>query len=421
MTVRRDVWGWLLADSAFNSAIRHTSRLWKRHKLASLRADTVDRSGRPTVVGLFRVASGIGSGARVIFRALQANGYNPALIDLSDRLAPDQPLFDWQPPVPEAADDGRGPIIIHLNPPEVPFALSMLGAERLRHRYRIGMWAWELERMPSDWQHEVSFFHEIWAPSEFTAGAIRSKAPMARVRCVHYPLAGEQFGAVDTGGWRRQLAPRGERIVFCAFDARSSMTRKNPSAAIKIFKDASGERTDVRLVLKVSNLDWSSASRLDLLERIGDDARIQLLTGTLGTPEMNSLISAADVYLSPHRSEGFGFMLVKSLMAGVDVMMTDWSGNIDFMDLPGAHPIGYRLISVSDEYGVYNGTGRWAEPDSQLAIPLLRALLEKPRDPARRAEIAAAAARRFSPNCWAQRLSDQFKAHTLHGESAGPI
>ncbi|MFY0636536.1 glycosyltransferase [Maricaulis maris] len=410
-----------MAKSALNSAIRHTSRLWKRQKLASLRADNVDRTGQPTVVGLFRVASGIGSGARVVFRALQASGYNPALIDLSDQLAPGQPVFDWQPPAPAAADDGCGPVIVHLNPPEVPFALSRLGTDRLRHRYRIGIWAWELELMPTDWQGEVAYFHEIWAPSEFTASAIRSKSPNASVSCVHYPLAADQFGAVDVDTWRRRLAPEGERIVFCAFDARSSMARKNPAAAIEIFKAAVGERTDVRLVLKVSNLDWNAATRRDLLEQIGKDPRIQLLTATLGTPDMNALISAADIYLSPHRSEGFGFMLVKSLMAGVDVMMTNWSGNTDFMDLPGAHPIGCQLVAVNDASGIYNGTGRWAEPDTEMATPLLRDLLGRPRDPARRAEIAAAAASRFSSDGWAQRLSPQFKAHTLQGESASPI
>lgn len=170
------------------------------------------------------------------FHALQANGYRPALIDLSDRLAPGQPVFDWQPPAPPAVDDGCGPLIMHLNPPEVPFALSMLGTEALRHRYRIGMWAWELERMPSDWRREVGFFHEIWAPSEFTAQAIRSTVPAAKVHCVHYPLAAEQFGAVDAADCRKRLAPNDERIVFCAFDARSSMARKNPTAAIEIFK-----------------------------------------------------------------------------------------------------------------------------------------------------------------------------------------
>jgi glycosyltransferase involved in cell wall biosynthesis len=410
-----------LAKSAFTSAIRHTSRLWKRHKLALIRSDTANRKGQPTVVGLFRIASGIGSGARVIFHALQANGYRPALIDLSDRLAPGQPVFDWQPPAPPAVDDGCGPLIMHLNPPEVPFALSMLGTEALRHRYRIGMWAWELERMPSDWRREVGFFHEIWAPSEFTAQAIRSTVPAAKVHCVHYPLAAEQFGAVDAADCRKRLAPNDERIVFCAFDARSSMARKNPTAAIEIFKGAAGDRTDVCLVLKVSNWNLNDTIRRELLARIGDDPRISVQTDTLGTPEMNALIAAADVYLSPHRSEGFGFMLVKSLMAGVDVMMTDWSGNTDFMDLPGAHPIESQLIAVNDTSGIYGGRGRWADPDTVKAISQLRALLEKPRDPTRRAVIAAEAERRFSPNCWAQRLSGQFKAHTLQGESVGPI
>jgi glycosyltransferase involved in cell wall biosynthesis len=381
--------------------------------LASIRKVAATRTGQPTVVGIFRAASGIGSGARVIFRALRANGYSPALIDLTDRLAPDQPHFDWSPGGALPDDDGRGPVILHLNPPEVPFALSMLGAERLRHRYRVGMWAWELERMPSDWQREVSYFNEIWAPSNFTADAIRAGAPGADVWCVPYALEAEPFAAADGGRWRRQLAPNGERVVFCAFDARSSMSRKNPAAAIEIFRTALGECTDACLVLKVSNSSWDGASRHELMARIGGDSRIRLLTGTLDGAEMNSLIAAADVYLSPHRSEGFGFMLVKSLLAGVDVMMTGWSGNADFCDLPGTHVIDSHLVPVHDASGVYGRRGRWAEPNIAMAGRTLKALLAAPRDAQRRASIAEIAATRFSPDGWGQRLSARFKAHTL--------
>ena len=43
-------------------------------------------------------------------------------------------------------------------------------------------------------------------------------------------------------------------------------------------------------------------------------------------------ITSLDCFVSPHRSEGFGFNLAESMYLEKPVIATGYSGNIDFMD-----------------------------------------------------------------------------------------
>ena len=51
------------------------------------------------------------------------------------------------------------------------------------------------------------------------------------------------------------------------------------------------------------------------------------------------LYGCCDVFLSLHRSEGFGRGMAEALQLGVDVIATDYGGNTDFCIGPLAHPV----------------------------------------------------------------------------------
>ena len=82
--------------------------------------------------------------------------------------------------------------------------------------------------------------------------------------------------------------------------------------------------------------------------------------------------SEGDVYLSLHRSEGFGLPLAEALCGGMPVVATGWSGNIDFMDAANSYPLEYALIDVHDAQGKYPGDlGQWAEASIEHAAAIL--------------------------------------------------
>jgi glycosyltransferase involved in cell wall biosynthesis len=120
---------------------------------------------------------------------------------------------------------------------------------------------------------------------------------------------------------------------------------------------------------------------------------------------LQALYGCCDVFLSLHRSEGFGRGMAEALQLGVDVITTDFGGNTDFCSGPLAHPVRYRPAPIPrDAYPCADGH-RWAEPDLEHEAELCRevaarrlALAADPRvaDPSRDPAVLASYRERFS-------------------------
>ena len=88
--------------------------------------------------------------------------------------------------------------------------------------------------------------------------------------------------------------------------------------------------------------------------------------------EVHALQSAVDVYVSLHRSEGFGLNLAECMSKGKAVVGTAFSGNMDFMDDSNSLLIGYGMRAVgTGEYLAHHGQW-WAEPDHGQAVRAMR-------------------------------------------------
>jgi glycosyltransferase involved in cell wall biosynthesis len=96
---------------------------------------------------------------------------------------------------------------------------------------------------------------------------------------------------------------------------------------------------------------------------------------TLGPARFARWWSEGDVYLSLHRSEGFGLPLAEALCGGMPVVATGWSGNIDFMDRANSYLLEYSLIDVEDPQGKYPGDlGQWADANVEHAATTIASL-----------------------------------------------
>ncbi|MBI1234176.1 MAG: glycosyltransferase [Alphaproteobacteria bacterium] len=378
--------------------------------LSGLSPVTAPSTGRPMVVGFLSAPMGIGAGGARLHAGLSALGFAPSSFDLTPIYQKDRAILPW-PPEGEKKDDGRGPVLVHVNAPESPHALSAVGKARLKGRFLAGYWAWELPLIPPAWIEAAKRYHEIWVPSDFTANSLRP-ALGDKVKVVGYPLDPPAIDAEAVAAIRQRYLPDPDAgfLALAAGDARSSMSRKNPGAAIRAFRSAFPDRDDVRLLVKTSGLASASAAvrhRLDVA--IGGDRRIILHDEPLPQAEFDALFAAADVFISLHRSEGFGLSIAASLLAGTPVVVTGWSGNMDFAALTGTHAVGFTLVTPQADQAQYNLAGAvWADPDEGEAAAIL-ARIARPSDKERLA-IARAAKACFAPSAWRQRLTPAFLA-----------
>ena len=327
------------------------------------------RSGPIVVAGMFRTASGVGESARSCSLAFTERAIAHRRVDLSAAFG--QVDLDDPGDLDPMPNDARGTLILHANPPETAPALHHLRLYGARRWRIVGCWVWELSEAPASWREARSLVSELWAPSAFCRQAFHAVAPPRLFDAPYRVVAPD--GAMATGA----SAHDGKVAVLTLADGRSSLERKNTVAAIRIFKDAVGDRNDARLIVKTRNLSEFPYAAQALRAAAANDPRIEFIDRSLSPAERWRMISDADILLSPHRAEGFGLTIAEAMATGRAVLATDWSGNVDFMPDNPACRIGYRLVPVSDAAGAYAGETAclWAEPDEREAAEKLRWLI----------------------------------------------
>jgi len=321
--------------------------------------------GRALIAGLLSSPNGIGEGARLIRSGLSARGYDVSVFDLSPIIQPDLSNISVEP---AEMDDETGPIILHVNPSEVPKAIYSLRGRNLKNRRIIGVWAWELERAPKYWSFCTGWFDEIWAISEFMAKAI-SELPVP-VAHVGYPIEAAEKISLD---WRKALNLEEDFIVLIAFDTRSSVARKNPLSAVEVFRKAFQDTQNVTLLVKISG-------QIEEKDRDALQAEnIVLVEDSFTVADMTALITASDCHLSLSRAEGLGLVAAEAAANGIPVVITGWSGPAEWKESPNIHLVDFTLTDIADENKIYvSGTGlKWAEPDINDAVVKLRHVYEQ--------------------------------------------
>ena len=117
------------------------------------------------------------------------------------------------------------------------------------------------------------------------------------------------------------------------------------------------------LVIKTTPPNGLNPDWYWLCSRSYEDSRIHLISESLPRDELLALYGCCDVFLSLHRSEGFGRSLAESLQLGLDVIATDFGGNTDFCTGALAHPVKYNKVPIPRNSYPYADGHFWAEPD----------------------------------------------------------
>jgi glycosyltransferase involved in cell wall biosynthesis len=331
--------------------------------------------GPPLVAGFLHSGLGIGEAARLEVLALREAGMALQIRDISDIHSIRDLTEGRFTNTPEPSPFGL--LLLHVNAPEAALALHALGPELTRHRPVVGIWAWELPRIPPDWLRACRYLDELWVPSGYVGEAFEGKCPVP-LRVVPHPV----MAPVLSGLGREDFDLPQEPCLFLALaDGRSDVERKNLLGTAAAFRRAFGDSLDVRLVFKVHHLAVGDPSSRAILRVAEESPNITLLDVLLPRTSMGDLLHCADVVVSLHRAEGFGLPLAEAMLLEKPVIATGFSGNMQFMTSDSAALVGFRMVPIRGVQRFYRGVGRdlrWADPDLDEAGAWMRRLAASP-------------------------------------------
>ena len=326
-------------------------------------------------------AIGMAEHVRSAFRAFRAAGVTPGLVDIYglDRNKDLDFEREFADHVTPSLSDKVN--LFCINADEVEQAMGVLehlgSGPAFQKAYNIIYPAWELSIYPEPWAKILDRFDEVWAPSRFIQDAI---APATKRPVVHMPLAVDLTVSSFLG--RRHFGiPENAFVCLFFFDFSSYAERKNPFAMLEAFEKLVAQRPHAPLhaVVKYKGGDDGNPARKALEARLkGLGAQAQAITRQLSDNEIKNLVRCCDVFVSLHRSEGFGRGPAEAMIMGRAAVATNYSGNLDFMTPETSLLVDYELIPVAEGAYLFGENQVWADPSVDHAVELIGRLVDDP-------------------------------------------
>ncbi len=320
------------------------------------------------LVGYFQSETGVGQTVRAARLALQS-----ASVPLSLCRVPDSGPC-------RQLDNSAGAMsavfpystnLFYVNADQTLVVKESLGEPFYRNCTNIGYWVWELDEFPDKWQDAFAPYQEIWTPSMFCREAVARKTSLP-VFCFPYSVAPVVAPGLDRSHFG---LPADKFLFLTAFDVLSVPERKNPLAVIRAFEKAFGANPYCQLIVKVNNAH-ARPRYVEMLRNAATGGSVRILDSTYRRDEMDALTNCADCIVSLHRSEGFGLLIAEGMYMGKPVIVTNYSGNVDFTLPDNSLLVDYRMIPVGAGNAPYNPASRWADPDVDHAAAHMKALVE---------------------------------------------
>lgn len=233
--------------------------------------------------------------------------------------------------------------------------------------YRIGYTMLEVDGVPEDWVLQSNALDEIWVPSTFNRETFLNSGLEVPIRVMPLGVNPDYFNPEV-----RAFRPSQRYTFLSVFEWGE---RKAPEVLLRAYHRAFSRRDDVLLLLKIVNTDPG----VDVHQQIAtmglpeDGPPVAILYNQeLPTHQMGSLYRSADCFVLTTRGEGWGLPILEAMACGLPVIATDWSAHTDFVTEDVAYPLRVARLVPAESKCPYYETFRWADPDEDHLVHLMR-------------------------------------------------
>ena len=318
------------------------------------------------VAGYFNGEFGVGQFGRLVARAAIASGLPvTTLVNRRTESRQDEEFELSESKALHAVTIGA------VNADQFAPWLDDLPSGLKNHSRFIGVWAWEIETFPKNLVWAFDYVDEVWAISSFVRDSLKSqtKKPV-------YVFPGPIIAPNIAEKLDRDLIGMDDDDAYnlFMFDYFSVFRRKNPLDLITAHTIAFPEETGPKLVIKTLNGDRHRSQQDQLRYAASKRNDVIVLDSYISRNQLHSLLNECQIYISLHRSEGYGLTLAEAMALGKPVIATGYSGNMDFMNSENSILVPYDLVPVGDDAFPYAEDALWAQPDVEFAARAIREL-----------------------------------------------
>lgn len=236
-------------------------------------------------------------------------------------------------------------IIIHSTPEYFP-VISKIERKINPNVIIYGITVWETTVLPKNWEFYCKFVDKISVPSTFSSLAFISKNISCDV--VYHPIFTEKK-MKD----RCILYETKDKYKYIFYTINEWTNRKGIDDLIDVFLNVFGENKDYLLYLKT----FGDISMEEGYKYINDVCRkkgirnvgnILLDFDRVSDSYIQCIHECCDAYVSFTRSEGHGLGLCYSALSGNQVIVTNYSGHVEYLNkFKNVHYIDYKLIPAT--------------------------------------------------------------------------
>lgn len=234
---------------------------------------------------------------------------------------------------------------------------------------------WETEIFPDEYASASGSFDQIWTASKYSADSISATTGNI-VKVLPYTLNWDLIYAAKADRKKFKL-PNDSPLFGFLCDPRSSFERKNIAGLITAFNDSFSSGDDAYLVIKILNRDGHGGYDFERLKAEQNNDRIIFIYGDFDKQDTFNFIKSLDVYVSLHRSEGFGLTLAEAMALGIPVIASNYSGNLEFMTHQNSFLIETNIIQTDRGFGPYPPGTIWGDPNINAAGVTMRHMLSR--------------------------------------------
>lgn len=237
----------------------------------------------------------------------------------------------------------------------VPYYFKNISIKDLKLFYNIGYWATESSEYSEEWSNNFKYFNEIWTISDFALNTLSQKANIPILKIPYY----------DFNKNKRNKDPKKTFNFLNISNVYSDIERKNIFQIIKGFLNKYKNNKKVKLIMLVSNANLDKKLIRKLNNINSNNKNIEIITNFISDNNVKKLYEKSDAYISLHRSEGFGITIADAISYGVPIIVTAYSGNMDFCNPDYNLLVKYKLVKIGHERLRYRKEEMWAQPDQK--------------------------------------------------------